>query len=67
VEGDSPLKLNGTDAEMTDIMEATSGPRVRLLAIPKFHETGELLLVDSESLEVEVVSFGAFRGQEERK
>ncbi|RMJ25162.1 hypothetical protein PHISP_03953 [Aspergillus sp. HF37] len=67
VEGDSPLKLNGTDAEMTDIMETTSGPRVRLLAIPRFHETGELLLVDSESLEVEVVRFGAFRGQEERK
>lgn len=67
VEGDSPLRLNGTDTEMADIDESTLGPRVRLLAIPKFSETGELLLVDSETLEVEVVKFGTFVGREERK
>lgn len=67
VEGDSPLKLNGADTEMTDTTETSAAPRVRLLAIPKFHETGELLLVDSETLDVEVVRFGAFKGQEERK
>lgn len=70
MEGDSPLKLNGTDAEMTDVMDqepsssSSSSPRVRLLAVPRFSETGELVLVDSETLEVEVVRFGVFRGNE---
>lgn len=41
--------------------------RVRVLSIPKFHETGELVLVDTESLEVEVVKFGAFSGKEEQQ
>lgn len=70
VEGDSPLKLNGadTDAEMTDIMneEGSGGPRVRILAVPRFRDTGELVLVDCETLEVEVVRFGVF-GREETK
>ena len=52
------------DTAMTD---DTSTQRVRVLSIPKFHETGELVLVDTESLEVEVVKFGAFAGREERK
>lgn len=43
------------------------GPKVRLLAIPRFSQTGELLLVDSETLEVEVVRFGAFSGREDKK
>ena len=34
--------------------------RVRLLALPQFYETGELVLVDAETLEVEVVKFGVF-------
>lgn len=48
----------------------TDGPatqRVRVLSIPKFHETGELVLVDTESLEVEVMKFGGFSGKEEQK
>ncbi|RHZ50145.1 DNA-directed DNA polymerase delta subunit POL31, partial [Aspergillus thermomutatus] len=52
LEGDSPLQLNGADAEMTDAADNT-GARVRLLSIPKFNETGQLILVDSETLEVE--------------
>ena len=51
---------------MTDIMDGSGGPLVRLLAIPKFHETGEVLLVDSETLDVEVVKFGVFSGQEDK-
>lgn len=51
---------------MTDAGE-TSIPRVRLLSLPRFKETGELILVDSETLEVEVVKFGVFKGQEEKK
>jgi DNA polymerase delta subunit 2 len=36
------------------------------LSIPRFKETGELILVDSETLEVEVVKFGAFAGKQEQ-
>lgn len=60
------MRLNGADTEMSDA-DASLGPRVRLLSIPKFNETGELLLVDTETLEVEVIKFGAFAGQEEKK
>ncbi len=34
-----------------------AGQQVRLITIPRFHQTGELVLVDSETLEVEVVKF----------
>ncbi|KAL2215546.1 putative DNA polymerase delta subunit 2 [Thermoascus aurantiacus ATCC 26904] len=68
IESDSTFRLNGTDTEMTDAAaEDSLGPRVRLLLIPKFHETGELVLMDAETLEVEVVKFGAFAGKEERQ
>lgn len=67
VEGDSSFRLNGADAEMTDAIEDNLGPRIRVITIPKFSETGELILLDTETLEVEVVKFGAFAGQEEGK
>lgn len=68
IEGDAPLKLNGADTEMTGTDDDnTSGPRVRLLSIPKFKETGELVLVDTETLEVEVVKFSTFAGQQEQQ
>lgn len=68
IESDSTFRLNGTDTEMTDAAaEDSLGPRMRLLLIPKFHETGELVLMDAETLEVEVVKFGAFAGKEERQ
>jgi DNA polymerase delta subunit 2 len=66
LEGDSPFRLNGADTEMPDAADST-GARVRLLSIPKFKETGELILVDSETLEVEVVRFGAFSGKQEKQ
>ena len=66
IEGDSPLKLNG-DFEMTDADGSSGGPRVRLLSVPRFRETGELVLVDAETLEVEVVQMGIFAGEEEKK
>lgn len=67
IEGDMPLRLDGGDTEMTDSSGEASVARVRLLSIPRFKETGELILVDTESLEVEVVRFGAFAGEEEKK
>lgn len=69
IEGEIPLRLDGgagDDTEMTDAADRSSA-RVRLLSLPKFGETGELVLVDTETLEVEVVRFGVFGGQEEKK
>lgn len=40
-------------------------PRVRILTIPRFSETGELVLLDTETLEVEVVKFGTWQSVEE--
>lgn len=51
---------------MTDSNDAPT-QRVRLLSIPKFHETGELVLLDTETLETEVIKFGAFAGGEEKQ
>jgi DNA polymerase delta subunit 2 len=48
----------------TTIIEGPTGQRVRLIAIPKFHQTGELILLDSETLEVEVVKFDIADGEE---
>ncbi|KAE8394630.1 DNA polymerase delta subunit 2 [Aspergillus alliaceus] len=67
IEGDAPLKLNGADTEMTGTDDSTSGPRVRLLSIPTFKETGELVLVDSETLEAEVVKFDTYAGQQDKQ
>ncbi|QKX62726.1 uncharacterized protein TRUGW13939_09888 [Talaromyces rugulosus] len=57
VESEPPFRLNGQDSEMKDAQSTT---RVRLVSIPKFYQTGELVLVDSETLEVEVVKFKTF-------
>lgn len=67
VEGDIPIRLDGGDTEMTDSAGSRTAARVRVLSLPRFSETGELVLVDTESLEVEVIRFGAFAGQEEKK
>ncbi|KAL6237421.1 hypothetical protein BDW75DRAFT_204192 [Aspergillus navahoensis] len=64
VEGDLPLNPNGEDTEMGGTEQDASIPTVRLISLPKFRETGELVLVDTETLEVEVVRFGAFAGKE---
>lgn len=40
----------------TTIVEGPSGQRVRLFTIPKFN-TGEIVLLDTETLEVELVKF----------
>lgn len=66
MEVDAPFRLDG-DVEMTDSTGETPTGRVRLLSIPKFRETGELILVDTESLEVEVIRFSSFAGREEKK
>ncbi|KAL3465548.1 DNA polymerase alpha/epsilon subunit B-domain-containing protein [Aspergillus heterothallicus] len=64
IEGYTPLKF-GDDTEMGGTDEDTPVPFVRLVSIPKFRETGELVLVDTETLEVELVKFGTFYGKED--
>lgn len=61
-----PLRLDGGDTQMTD-NENDSPTRVRLISLPRFSQTGELVLVDTETLEAEVIRFGVFTGQEEKK
>ena len=51
---------------MPDVADTMVGPRVRLLTLPRFSQTGEIVLVDSETLEVEVVKCEGFPGKEER-
>lgn len=44
----------------TTVIEGPIGQAVRLIAVPKFKETGQLLLLDMDSLEVEIVKFDIF-------
>jgi DNA polymerase delta subunit 2 len=39
----------------TSVIEGPAGQMVRLISVPKFCDTGEVVLVDSETLEVEVL------------
>ena len=41
----------------TTVIEGPIGQSVRLIAVPKFKETGEIVLLDTETLEVELVKF----------
>ena len=44
----------------TAIIDGPAGQSVRLIAIPKFKETGEIVLLDMDTLEVEAVKFESF-------
>lgn len=39
------------------VIEGEAGQSVRLIAVPKFAETGTLVLIDAETLEVDTVQF----------
>ena len=41
----------------TALVEGNEGQEVRLIAVPKFSETGEIVLVDTETLETSIVRF----------
>ena len=41
----------------TTVIEGPAGQRVRLVALPRFHRSGELVLLDVDTLEVELVKF----------
>lgn len=44
----------------TSVIEGPAGQSVRLIAVPKFKETGELVLLDTDTLEVEMMKFEVF-------
>ena len=44
----------------TAVIEGPAGQTVRLIAVPKFKETGEVVLVDAETLEVELLRFDVY-------
>lgn len=46
----------------TTVIEGPVGQQVRLVALPKFRESGEVVLVDMETLEPEVIKFELFEG-----
>ncbi len=46
----------------TGVVEGPRGEQVRMVAVPGFRETGEVVVVDLESLEVEVVKVEIFEG-----
>lgn len=41
----------------TALIEGPEAQQVRLVAIPRFHESGQIVLVDAETLEPEIVQF----------
>lgn len=46
----------------TSVIEGPQGQMTRLVAVPGFRETGEVVLMDLETLGVEVVKFEVFEG-----
>ena len=44
----------------TNVIDGPAGQAVRLIAVPKFKETGELILLDMDTLDVETVRFSLF-------
>lgn len=46
----------------TSTIEGPAGQVVRLVAVPSFRESGQVVVVDLESLEAEVVKFEVFEG-----
>lgn len=45
----------------TSVIEGPAGQKVRLIALPRFRETGEVVLLDLDSLEIERVKFEIFQ------
>jgi len=44
----------------TTTIEGENGQSVRLIALSRFIDTGEIILLDAETLETEVVKFDVF-------
>lgn len=46
----------------TMLVEGPLGQKVRVISVPEFHETGEVVVLDLETLEPELVKVGIFEG-----
>lgn len=44
----------------TTVIEGPAGQNVRLIAVPKFKERGEVVLLDMDSLDVEILKFSVY-------
>lgn len=44
----------------TTVIEGPAGQNVRLIAVPRFNERGEVVLLDMDSLDVETVKFDVY-------
>lgn len=47
----------------TTVIEGPLGQQVRMIAIPRFRQTGEMVLLDTETLEPELIKFNAHNTQ----
>lgn len=47
----------------TAVIEGPAGQTVRLICIPKFKDTGEIVLLDTDTLETEIVRFNVYEGK----
>ncbi|KAL8714663.1 MAG: hypothetical protein Q9220_001612 [cf. Caloplaca sp. 1 TL-2023] len=47
----------------TMVIEGPVGQAVRLICVPRFRETGEIVLLDTDTLEPEVIRFEVFEGK----
>lgn len=43
------------------VIEGPDGQSCRIISVPRFKDTGEMVLLDMETLEVEVVKFGLYQ------
>jgi DNA polymerase delta subunit 2 len=48
----------------TGVIEGPQGQEVRLISVPRFRETGEVVVLDLESLEVEIVRVEIFSDED---
>ncbi|KAL8702687.1 MAG: hypothetical protein Q9201_004148 [Fulgogasparrea decipioides] len=47
----------------TTVIEGPAGQSVRLTCVPKFRESGEMVLLDTDTLETEIVRFDVYEGE----
>jgi DNA polymerase delta subunit 2 len=57
--------VHGSHLTDTDLTLGDDGQKVRIISIPKFSETGEIVLVNTSTLESEVIKFSAGTLKEE--
>ena len=51
----------------SSVVDGPSGQQVRLIMLPDFHETGELVLLDTDTLQVEVVRIEIFHDEDAQR